>query len=127
MTHRITIILAVGAMLILLSGNVLSDNTRPGPVELAEYTDRQRGHHFELFQEPGGSYVCSVERPDGSTSGFDIYTPEGEQTPCTPNLRTIASLYYQTECRGASRQDVRRPPEPLSLLLLLMVSEQGPS
>ncbi len=127
MTHWIATILAIGAMLFLPNGNALSDNVQTGPVELAEYTDRRSGHHFELFQEPDGSFVCSVERPDGSISGFDICTPEAEQTPCTPNLQTIAKLYCQTECRNTSRQGARRPPEPLSLLLLLMVSEEGPS
>ena len=95
--------IAIGSIVILLAGNALAD-----PTEVAEYKDPRSGDLFELYQEHDGSFFCSVQRVDGSLSGFEIEenrVPEGDGEAC-PSIRSIAKQYYSS----TGRRDARNAP-----------------
>lgn len=149
--RRIAPLIAVGSLLILLAGNAHAD-----PMEVAEYKDPRSGDLFELFQEHDGSFFCSVQRKDGSLSGFEIEGHENRaptgRAEGRPDLYHIAKHYYRDASKNGVRAHQRaegaksevsgggrRPEEPcpppqrsvnrktVSLLLLLMLSERGAS
>ena len=87
----ITPLITVGSILILLAGNALAD-----PTEVAQYKDPRSGDLFELFQERDGSYFCSVQRKDGSLSGFEVEASQAPQeTGERPDMESLAETYYR--------------------------------
>ena len=147
--RRIAPLIAVGSLLILLAGNAHAD-----PTEVAEYKDPRSGDLFEIFQEHDGSFFCSVQRKDGSLSGFEIEGYENRadagRAEGRPDIHHIAKHYYRDASKNGAHQRAegaksavsgrdRRPEEPcplpqrsvnreaVPLLFLLMLSERGSS
>ncbi len=149
--RRIAPLIAVGSLLILLAGNALAE-----PTEVAEYKDPRSGDLFELFQEHDGSFFCSVQREDGSLSGFEVEGYENRadagRAEDKPDIHRIAKHYYRDASDRAARTDRRgkcvetevsgrdrRLEEPcpapqrsgnrktVPLLFLLMLAESGSS
>ncbi|MCF8061169.1 MAG: hypothetical protein K9M82_01515 [Deltaproteobacteria bacterium] len=85
---------AIGSVLILLAGSAFAD-----PIEVAEHKDPQSGDVFELFQDHDGSFFCSVQRRDGSLTGFEIQEDRepaaAEGAGDRPDIRNIAKNYYK--------------------------------
>lgn len=99
----VTPLITVGSILILLAGNALAD-----PTEVAQYKDPRSGDLFELFQERDGSYFCSVQRKDGSLSGFEVEASQAPQeTGERPDMESLAENYYQ-EAPGKDSKALRK-------------------
>jgi hypothetical protein len=109
---RTTLGFVLGAVAILLAGSAMAE-----PREVAEYKDPRSGDLFELFQQRDGSFFCSIQRPDGSLSGFELQAPHvpagaGGGEAC-PDIRSIVRSYYSSSATRGQRDVLKGRTCPL--------------